>query len=97
MKNLAISKAVEIYYRHIEIGTADICDIFNCGRNKALRLKIVRDEMVKLDKVPFNANHVNTEIAFKVWSLDIKDLERRLRKIQKLEGETCQSQTSSTK
>lgn len=42
--------------------------------------------MAKLDKVPFNANHVNTEIAFKVWSLDIKDLERRLRKIQKLEG-----------
>lgn len=53
--------------------------------------------MAKLDKVPFNANHVNTEIAFKVWSLDIKDLERRLRKIQKLEGEKCQSQTSSAK
>jgi len=40
--------------------------------------------MIKNDIPTFNANKVNTELAFFVWGIDINDLEKRRNKIKQL-------------
>lgn len=85
MQSPDISKAISIYYSKLEIGTSDICNIFSCGRTKALKLKnIARNEMAKQGKRAFTPYHVSTPIAYKAWGLDIADLEGRLKKIKQL-------------
>lgn len=85
MQNPNIETAIAIYYSKLEIGTSDICDIFNCGRNTGLKLKNkARAEMALQNKKPFVANHVSTKIAFQSWGIDIADLEQRLKKMRQL-------------
>lgn len=87
MKTPDIEKAVLLYYSKLEIGTSDICKLFDCSRGTGLKIKNkVRAEMAKMDKQPFLPHHVSTKIAFQVWGLDIKDLEARLKKLRRLDS-----------
>lgn len=85
MQTPNIEQAITLYYTKLEIGTTDICDIFNCSRGTGLKLKnAVRAEMAKQGKSPFVPHHVSTRIAFEVWGLDVAELETRLKKIRQL-------------
>ena len=46
---------------------------------KPVRRKQVEENVMVLDK-----NCVNTELAFKMWGIDIEDIERRVKKLEKL-------------
>ena len=77
-------KAIEIYYGRIELDNKDIKELFACKDNAAIRLKRpVQEEMAKQKILPWKAGNVNTEVAFKVWGLDIADIERRYLKLMK--------------
>jgi len=82
----SLDNALSIYYTYPEIGNKEITALF--GRRSSAtvsRLKqTVKDEMAKRDVYSYGANKVNTEIAFSVWGLDIKDLEKRRNKIKEL-------------
>ena len=84
-----IDAAVRLYYERIELSTADIKEIWGISSSKTAgkyRDK-VREEMVKRGKEPYDVNCVNTDIAFEVWGLSIKDLEYRRARLQKLFGQ----------
>lgn len=77
--------AIELYYGRIELGNGDIKKLFQCGDNAAIKLKRpVQEEMAKKNILPWKAGNVNTELAFKVWGLNIADIERRYAKLQKI-------------
>ena len=40
--------------------------------------------MNKKEVLSFQANSVNTVVAFEVWGIDVADLENRMRKIKEL-------------
>lgn len=46
--------------------------------------KVAKQEMILNDIPTFNANKVNTAIAYKVWGIDVVDLEKRYEKLKKL-------------
>ncbi len=81
-----IDAAVRFYYETFELSSKDIQEIFDAKSSATVaKLKqIVRDEMVKTGRLPWNTHNVPTDIAFKVWGLDIADLERRRAKLIKL-------------
>ena len=81
-----IDFAVTIFYERIELANSDIQKLFGIKSSRTVsRLKkSVKEEMVKRDMLPWNSSCVNTEVAFEVWGLDIKDLEKRREKILKL-------------
>jgi len=82
-----IENALKIYYAHSELGNKEITALF--GRRSSAtvcRLKrVVKDEMNSRDILSYGANKVNTAIAFDVWGIDVKDLEKRMRKIRELD------------
>lgn len=80
-----LKNCLRIYYSCHEIGSPEIKELFGVGTGKACNLKKpVREEMIKRDVMSFNPHSVNTEIAFKVWGIDIDDIERRVKKLEKL-------------
>ena len=81
-----ISFAVQLYYERLELSNPDIAKLFGVKSSKTVAQlkKPVREEMAKRNLLPWNSNCVNTEVAFEVWGLDIKDLEKRREKILKL-------------
>lgn len=77
--------AIQFYCRWTEIGNGEIRQLFGVGSNMALKLKKVAWEKMAKDNTPvWDANKVNTEVAYQVWGLDIKDIERRYEKLKKL-------------
>ena len=77
--------AIQIYYRWTEIGNAEIRQLFGVGSNTALKLKNAAREKMAKDNIPiWDANKVNTEVAYQVWGLDIVSMERRYEKLKKL-------------
>ncbi len=81
-----IESALKIYYSNSELGNKEITALF--GRRSSAtvsRLKrIVKDEMNKQDVYSYGANKVNTEVAYKVWGIEIADLEKRIKKLKEL-------------
>ena len=82
----SIDNALSIYYNHSEIGNKEIAALF--GRRSSAtvaRLKrMVKDEMSKREIPSFGMNRVNTAVAYEVWGIDAKELEKRMKKIQEL-------------
>ena len=77
--------AIQLYYRWTEIGNEAIRQLFGVGSNTALKLKKAAQEKMTKENIPvWDAKKVNTEVAFQAWGLDIKDIERRYEKLQKL-------------
>ena len=83
-----IETAVKIFYTYPELGTAEIQQLFNCGRNSAVKLKaIAREKQKEKGLIPYSDSSVNTRCAYEAWGIDIEDLEKRLIVARKLFGE----------
>ena len=81
-----IDTALEIYYKHTEIGNKEIVALL--GRHSSATIsrlkKAVKAEMNKQGVYSYGANKVNTAIAFDVWHINVCDLEKRREKLKKL-------------
>ena len=81
-----IGKAVQLYYRLIDLSAADIMELFGCSRSTANKLKKAAKQAETEQGVQaIDAERAMTENAYKVWGLDIDDLERRLKKLARLD------------
>jgi len=82
----SIEGALKIYYGNSELGNKEITALF--GRRSSAtvsRLKrVVKAEMNRKDILSYGANKVNTAVAFDVWGIDVKDLEKRMKKMKEL-------------
>lgn len=81
-----IDAAVRLYYEKFELSSKDIRLIFDT-KSTATESKLknmVRMEMSKAERKPWDEHCVPTDLAYKVWGLDITDLERRRAKLVKL-------------
>jgi len=81
-----IDTALKVYYNNSELGNKEIKSLFGQRSSATIsRLKRnVKDEMQTRAIPSYGANKVNTVIAFEVWGIDVKDLEKRLKKIKEL-------------
>jgi hypothetical protein len=84
-----IENALKIYYAHSEIGNKEITALFGRRSSATIsRLKrAVKDEMNTAGVLSYGANKVNTAIAYKVWGIEVTDLEKRMKKIRELKLE----------
>lgn len=82
----SVTKAVEIYCNNITLGNKQIKELFGgISGNKISQLKKAAREQMEKDGAPaYNGYTVSTICAFKAWGLDIKELYKRYRTIQKL-------------
>lgn len=81
-----IAAAIELFYSQNDLCNKDIMRIFGCSSSHASTLKgRVKKQMAEEGAHPvvFDASNVNAEYAFKVWGLDIADLERKYKKLMK--------------
>ena len=78
----SVEQAVSLFYSKTEIVTSDIKELFGIkGDTVVRRLKKVAKEVMEEDGVQcWNPNAIDTECAYKAWHLDIKKLERMLKK-----------------
>ena len=82
----SLETAIRLYYERIELSNRDIRELFGklapatikSLKNKALAIMTERNTPV------WNAQRVNTEIAYEAWGLDITKLEYRLNKLKAL-------------
>ena len=81
-----IDTALRIYYTYPEIGNAEIKELFGpISSRTAVRYKeAVKEEQTKNNIYTSQQFTVNTEIAYKVWGIDVEDLEKRRDKLKKL-------------
>ena len=82
-----IEVAVRMYYERISLGCADIQKLFNVKSSSTVAK--YRREVIKYfadkDISPIHRNDkLDTYCAFEAWGLDINDLEKRLKKLRKL-------------
>lgn len=81
-----ISAAIRLYYEHTEIGNKAIRAIFgDMGNGRIGRLKqLVLEAMHERGTVHYNAQYVNTEVAYDVWGINIDRLTAGRKKLQQL-------------
>ena len=81
-----IQTAVNIYYTYPELGTKQVQQLFDCGRNKATELKaIARKHQEEEGIITYSRSSVNTRCAYEAWGIDIADLEKRHIRYQKIQ------------
>ncbi|MBQ9709466.1 MAG: hypothetical protein IJV67_02460 [Clostridia bacterium] len=83
-----LQEAVELYYGKIELQNADVKKIFGVKSDSkvASLKKKVQQEMQKRGVPAWTPHGINTYIAFEVWGIDVADLEKRLKKLNKIRG-----------
>lgn len=82
-----IETAVKIFYTYPELGTKQVQELYDCGRNKATELKaIARKLQDEKGILTYSSSSVNTRCAYEAWGIDIEDLEKRLIVARKLFG-----------
>lgn len=81
-----VGVAVRLYYANVELTNSDIQKLFGMSSSStvASMKKKVLEVMAERDVPRYNPHAVNTDIAYEVWGLDIADLEKRYKKLQKL-------------
>lgn len=80
-----IQTALEMYYGTIEIGTAEIKQLFGISSTTAtLRKKQVLEVMADRNIKPWRSGFINTKLAFEVWGIDPKELELRAAKLKEI-------------
>lgn len=80
-------KALKLYYTKTEIDNADIRELFDCNISTATRLKNqVRVEMAKTGVKTWLPKNVDVQTAYKVWHIDVDNLEKKLVKLTKLKS-----------
>ena len=93
-RQFSIETAIELYYSQNELSNKDIMKIFGCSAGYATQMKRrVEERMAKENVRPvvFEAKNVNCEYAFYAWGLDIDELEKKYKKLQrfrKMKGES---------
>ena len=81
-----VGTAVRIYYSCPELGTKEIMELFSCSHATAIRLKApVRELQKDRGILTFSEHTVNTQCAYEAWHIDIKEMERRVAKLNKLQ------------
>jgi hypothetical protein len=82
-----IDTALTVYYTHSEIGNKEIIALFGSLSSATVsRLKkMVKAEMSKRGVYSYAMYKVNTAVAYDVFGIDVKDLEKRRRKLKELE------------
>jgi hypothetical protein len=82
----SVETALTIYYNNPEIGNKEITALF--GKHSPTTIsklkKMVKAEMDKQGLFSYGLNTIQTEMAYDVWGIDIKGLERRFKKIKEL-------------
>ncbi len=79
-----LKTAIELYWSKVELENEDIARLFGASKSTVLKFKkMVQEEMVKQGVLPWSSTAVVTEVAYKVWNIDINDLERRYKRLQK--------------
>lgn len=83
---VSINEAIRIYYTYPELGNKEIRELFgNLGNSTISNYKkAVRNIQIERKVKTSQKNAVNTEIAYEVWGIDIKDLEQRRKKLKEL-------------
>lgn len=78
--------ALRIYYTYPEINNAIINELFGgiCPNTCTKYKREVKRRQIEEGIKTFRENSVNTEVAFEVWGIDIKDIERRRERLIKL-------------
>lgn len=81
-----VETAVRIYYAYPEIGNDEISKLFGTScRSTLTSLKTkAREEMNNENVKSFRTYTVNTKCAYRAWGLNIKELERDLKKLRDL-------------
>ena len=81
-----IGYAVRLFYEKVELSNDDIKNLF--GVSSPATVKKMKDKVLAAMEernIPrYSRYGVNTDVAFEVWGLDIKALERKHRQFQKL-------------
>lgn len=81
-----VGTAVRIFYSCPELGTKDIMELFSCSAATANKLKApVRQLQLERGILTFSCHTVNTQCAYDAWHIDIKEMERRAAKLNKLQ------------
>ena len=84
---VSIEFAVKLYYERIWLENSDIKQLFNISSSSTLakyRREVI-DYFADKNISPFHRGmKLDTWRAYEAWGLDINDLEKRLRKLQKL-------------
>ena len=82
----SIDTALVIYYTYPEIGNAEIKALFGpISSRTIMRYKeIVREEQMKRGVKTAQKFTINTDVAYELWGIDVKDLERRRNKLKQL-------------
>ena len=81
-----VRKAVELYYSRLDLSNADIKELFgNIGHDTIAKLKALAEKQRMEDGVSkWSATRVNTMCAYKAWGLDIEDLEKRVKALDRM-------------
>lgn len=87
-----IAEAIEMYYAKPELCNEDIKKLFGItGTATVARIKKpVLDEMRRKGIPKWSSAGINTDIAFQVWGFDIKDLERRYKKLMEFKSRNAE-------
>lgn len=83
----SLETAIRLYYERIELSNSDIRELF--GKLAPATIKSLKNKALAIMTEPntpvWNAQRVNTEIAYEAWGLNIADLERRFKKLKAME------------
>lgn len=83
---VSIDKALYIYYAYTEIGNKEIRELFGKMGNSTIAQykRAVIAQQAEDEVYTSGFATVDTKTAYKVWGIDVEDLERRRDKLQKL-------------
>ena len=85
---LNIEAALEIYYSMPEIGNAEIAEIFGFSDKSTLSIRQkklqVKKFMAENDIKTWNPSSVKTKTAFEVWGIDVSELEKSLKGLNRI-------------
>lgn len=81
----SVEKAVEIYLSKPYLGNAELRELFGkIGSTTCVKLKdMARCVMEERGLMTYNATTVNTKAAYDAWGLDIAELKKNYRELQK--------------
>ena len=81
-----IDNAIFIYYNYPEIGSSQIIELFGHKSKSTINKlkKTAKALMIERNIHAHSLYCVNTAIAYEVWGIDVKDHEKRRKKLQEL-------------
>ena len=82
----SLDTAIQIYYRHTEIGTKEMTQLFTKkSKSRINRLKkLAHHQMIEDNIYTYGMYKLNTKSAYKAWRIDVEDLEKRRNKLIEL-------------